>query len=138
MIEFSDQESSVFDEVMQVLKEQLSFESVRLCDETTITLPGLEIYPERRKVCCEHREIKLTTKEYELLYLLAVNKGRVLTYGQIYDKIWGIDGIGDERNSVGCHIRHLRVKLNAIASDAPFTIRCVREIGYCLEVSKLG
>ena len=135
MVEFSDDETSVFDEVMQVLKEQLSFESVRLCDETIITLPGLEIYLGRRKVYCDRREIKLTTKEYELLYLLAVNKGHVLTYGQIYDKIWGMDGMGDERNSVGCHIRNLRYKIHAVAPNILITIRCVREIGYRLDIT---
>ena len=70
-----------------------------------------------------------------MLYLLAVNKGPVLTYGQIYDKVWGTDGMGDERNSDGCPIRNLRYKIHAVAPNIPIAIRCVREIGYRLDIT---
>ena len=43
-------------------------------------LPGLEIYPDRRKIYRDRREIHLTAKEYDLLSFLVANKGRVLTY----------------------------------------------------------
>ncbi len=78
----------------------------------------------------------MTTKEYDLLCLLVANKGIVLTYEQIYQKIWREEGLGNESNAVGCHIRNLREKLYAASPDSPFTIRCVREVGYCLEVDE--
>lgn len=59
----------------------------------------------------DRREINLTTKEYDLLCLLAANRGQVFTYDQIYRKVWGEDAYGDESNAIGCHIRHLREKL---------------------------
>ena len=133
--EFKDQESSVFEAVMEVLKHHSNFEILEPGDETVVSIPGLEIYPERRKIYRDRREIDLTTKEYDLLYLLAINKGHVLTYAQIYQDIWGEEALGNENNAVKCHIRNLRDKLYAAVPDAPFAIRCIREIGYCLEVN---
>ena len=76
----------------------------------------------------------LTTKEYELLCLLAVNRGQVLTYTQIYEKVWGSNPSGNER-IIRFHLCNLRKKLNAISADNSFIIRCVRDVGYCLEVN---
>lgn len=136
VIEFQEQDISVFDEVMEVLKCHPGFEYLRLADEPMVSLPGLEIYPDRRKIYRDRREIRLTAKEYDLLSLLVANKGRVLTYDQIYQKVWGEDAYGDESNAIGCHIRNLREKLYEAEPDAPFTIRCVREVGYCFEINQ--
>ena len=43
----------------------------------------------KRKVFRDRQEIQLTTKEYEILLLLVTHKGYVLTYNQIYEKVWG-------------------------------------------------
>ncbi len=133
MIEFTDKDISIFEEVMAVLKQHPHFEWFTLPDETKLSLPGLEIYPDKRKVYRNRREINLTTKEYDLLSFLVANKGRVLTYEQIYQKVWDEDALGRETNAIGCHIRRLREKLYEAAPDCPFTIRCVREVGYCFE-----
>ena len=133
--EFKDQESSVFEAVMEVLKHHSNFEILEPRDETVVSIPGLEIYPERRKIYSDRREIDLTTKEYDLLYLLAINKGHVLTYAQIYQDVWGEEALDNKNNAVKCHIRNLRDKLDAADPDAPFAIRCIREVGYCLEVN---
>lgn len=134
VLELPDHDSAVFDEIMKVVERHPDIEYLRIKDEPVLSLPGLEIYPDRRKIYRDRREINLTTKEYDLLSLLAANQGRVLTYDQIYRKVWGEDVFGDESNAIGCHIRHLREKLYEAEPDAPFTIRCVREVGYCLEV----
>lgn len=126
---------SVFDEIMDVLKQHSDFEHLQIQDETVLSFPGLEIYPRNRKIYRDRREINLTAKEYDLLCLLVTNKGRVLTYNQIYDKVWGGDAFGNESNSIECHIRHLREKLYEAAPDAPFTIRCMRGVGYCFEMN---
>lgn len=135
MVEFGEDDSAVFDEIMQVLKRHPDFGRLTLSDETVLSLPGLEIYPDRRKIYRDRREINLTAKEYDLLCLLVANKGRVLTYDQIYQKVWGEDAFGSENNAIGCHIRNLREKLYAASPDAPFNIRCVREVGYCFEIN---
>lgn len=136
VIEFDDKDTPIFDEIMRTLKHQPSFEQVRLSSEPVLSLPGLDIYPERRRIFRDSQEIYLTTKEYDLLCLLAANKGMVLTYEQIYQRVWGEEGLGNESNAVGCHVRKLREKLYATTSDSPFSIRCVREIGYCLDIDE--
>jgi DNA-binding response OmpR family regulator len=70
--------------------------------------------------------VELTFKEYELLKLLAGNKGRVYTREALLDKIWGYDYYGGDR-TVDVHIRRLRSKIE----DAGHTyIETVRNIGY--------
>ncbi len=135
VLELHDPDSSIFDEIMEVVNRHPNIEYLRVKDEPMLSLPVLEIYPGRRKIYRDRREINLTTKEYDLLCLLAANRGQVLTYDQIYQKVWGEDAYGDESNAIGCHIRHLREKLYEAEPDAPFTIRCVREVGYCFEIS---
>lgn len=93
---------------MAVLKRYPDFEKIHLNDEMVISLPGLEIYPDQRKIYRDRQEIHLTAKEYDLLCLLVYNQGRVLTYEQIYQKVWGEEPFGKESNAIGCHIRDLR------------------------------
>lgn len=135
VIEFDEQDSPVFDEVMDVLRRHPDFECQQLNDDSVLSIPGLEIYPNRRKIYRGREEISLTVKEYDLFYLLVVNRGHILTYSQIYQKIWGEDALGNESNTIKCHIRNLREKLYKAMPDAPFTIRCEREIGYCFELN---
>ena len=136
MIEFGEQDSPAFDEVMDVLKRHPDFDYQQLNEDSVLSVPGLEIYPSRRKIYRGRKEISLTVKEYDLFYLLVVNQGHVLTYNQIYQKIWGGDALGNESNTIKCHIRNLRDKLNAALPDAAFTIRCEREVGYCFELDR--
>lgn len=136
VIEFDEQDTPVFEEIMRALKQHPAFERMRLNNDTILELPGLKIYPDSRKIFCGRREVNLTTKEYELLCLLVANKGIVLTYERIYQNVWGEEGPGNESTIVGCHMRNLRGKLYAASPDPSFTIRCVREVGYCLEIDK--
>ena len=135
MIEFNGQDSPAFDEVIEVLKRYPDFEYVQMNDDSILSVPGLEIYPSCRKIYRGCKEISLTAKEYDLFYLLVVNRGQVLTYGQIYQNVWGDEAIGRENNAVKCHIRNLREKLFKAIPDADFVIRCVREVGYCFDVA---
>lgn len=136
LIEFENDDTEAFNEIVEMLNRYSGFEHIRLKKEQILRLPGIEIYPHQRKVYRDCREIHLTTKEYDLLCLLAANKGRVLTYEQIYKSVWGEEPIGSVNNTVGCHICNLREKLDEAAPDAPFTIRCVREVGYTFETTE--
>jgi two-component system alkaline phosphatase synthesis response regulator PhoP len=72
------------------------------------------------------RVVELTFKEYELLKLLASNRGRVYTREALLDRIWGYDYYGGDR-TVDVHIRRLRSKID----DSNHTfIETVRHIGY--------
>ena len=95
-----------------------SHEQVK-CDGLTIDLATCE-------VTVNGKIVELTFKEYELLKLLASNKGRVYTRETLLDKIWGYDYYGGDR-TVDVHIRRLRSKIE----DASHTyIETVRNIGY--------
>ena len=62
--------------------------------------------------------------------LLTVNNGRVLTYSQIYEKVWGEALTINERGTIGYHVRNLRKKLYSADPHHPFIIESVREVGY--------
>jgi two-component system, OmpR family, alkaline phosphatase synthesis response regulator PhoP len=77
------------------------------------------------EVTVDGHKVELTFKEYELLKLLASNKGRVFTREVLLDKIWGYDYYGGDR-TVDVHVRRLRGK---IESNRTY-IETVRNIGY--------
>ncbi len=135
ILEFNEQNTHMFDEIMGIIKKYSDAEYLQTKDELILSLPELDIYFDRRKFYHNSNEINLTTKEFEIFYLLAVNRGRVLTYDQIYHKVWNEYTIGNEKNAVKCHIRNIREKLDAALPKASFVIRCVREVGYCFELN---
>ncbi len=74
------------------------------------------------------KEIKLTLKEYEVLLLLASNKGKVFSRDSLLNEVWGYDYIGETR-TVDVHIRHLRKKIEEIDNEKEY-IETVRGVGY--------
>lgn len=72
------------------------------------------------------KKINLTLKEFELLYLLATNRGKVLTRDYLLDKIWGYEYFEGTR-TVDVHIRHLRKKLE---EETTCLIDTIRGVGY--------
>jgi DNA-binding response OmpR family regulator len=79
-------------------------------DHNTYSVDGLEIDDIQRKVTVEGREVKLTPTEYEILKLLVMEKGKVLTIPQIYEDIWKMQAV-DVDNTVAVHVRHIREKI---------------------------
>lgn len=92
-MELNDEEKVVFEEMISRLQPKL--ETWELSKEPVLSLPGLEIYPDRRKVYHDQQEIELNIKEFSLLSLLTANKGRVLTYGQMYQRVWKEEPFGN-------------------------------------------
>ena len=131
--EFEDNESFLFDEIVEILKNHSSFQKYEVDYTHTISFSDLEILPDQRRVHCGKQEVSLTTKEFNLLYYFATNEGRVLTYEQIYQKIWGNYVQDIENNTIGSHVCKLREKLYKACPDRQFEIRCVREMGYSFE-----
>lgn len=134
ILDLQDNDTLAFTEILAFLKKHPDFERYSLKQETVLSLPGLEIHMDKRKVYRNHQEVKLTVTEYKILCFLVSNRNRVLTYEQIYQRIWGEDTIGNEINVVGCHVRNLRKKLFQIAPAPPFKLQTIREIGYCFQV----
>ena len=83
---------------------------------------------ERHTVYVDEKQVELTYKEYELLRLLMVNNGIVLTRNMIMQKVWDTDFEGESR-TVDMHIKTLRQKL----SDEGSCIKTVRNVGYVME-----
>ena len=133
VIEFNESHQPLIDGLIENLKQNHGFEILWLKQEPVLSLPGLEIDPSHRKVYCSDQEIDLTAKEYDILCLFAANKGFVLTYDQIYQKVWKEDAFGGANNAIACHVHNLREKVGKLLPDGCFVIRCVREVGYCFE-----
>lgn len=135
MFESNERKSVVFKELMEALESHPELEIIWMKHEPVLSFPGLEIDSTHRQVYSNGQKISLTAKEYTLLCLLVANEGYVLTYDQIYQKVWGEEAFGSTNNAIKCHIRNLREKLRAANPDARFSIRCVREVGYCFELT---
>jgi two-component system response regulator RegX3 len=86
---------------------------------------------ERHVVTVSGRETKLPLKEFELLELLLRNAGRVLTRGQLIDRVWGADYVGDTK-TLDVHVKRLRAKVEPDPA-APSHIVTVRGLGYKFE-----
>jgi DNA-binding response OmpR family regulator len=76
--------------------------------------------------------LRLANKEFQMLEMLLVHPGQVISADQFMEKIWGYDSDA-EQNVVWVYISYLRKKLAAL--DATVTIRAVRGLGYTLEES---
>ncbi len=72
--------------------------------------------------------VQLPLKEFELLELLLRNAGRVLTRGQLIDRIWGADYVGDTK-TLDVHVKRLRAKIEPDPSQ-PRYLQTVRGLGY--------
>jgi two-component system KDP operon response regulator KdpE len=79
-------------------------------DEPVLTFGGLAIDLTRRYVAVDGGEVKLTPTEYELLRILVVNAGKVLTHRQLMRTVWG-PSYEQETNYLRVYIRQLRQKI---------------------------
>ncbi|MFF5175348.1 response regulator [Micromonospora sp. NPDC000089] len=86
---------------------------------------------ERHVVTVDGGAVQLPLKEFELLELLLRNAGRVLTRGQLIDRVWGADYVGDTK-TLDVHVKRLRSKIEPEPS-APRFIVTVRGLGYKFE-----
>ena len=86
---------------------------------------------ERHAVSVEGREVSMPLKEFELLEFLLRNAGRVLTRGQLIDRIWGSDYFGDTK-TLDVHIKRIRAKIEPDPSQ-PQLLVTVRGLGYRFE-----
>lgn len=96
--------------------------------EEKLIIDSMEINRSRRTVTFEGNPIELSFKEFELLYLLAKNRGIVFTRDNLLEKVWGYDYIGETR-TVDVHVSNLRKKIEKDES-LPVYIKTVRGMGY--------
>ena len=86
---------------------------------------------ERHQVTVNEILINLPLKEFELLEFLMRNSGRVLTRGQLIDRVWGGDYYGDTK-TLDVHIKRLRSKIEDDPAN-PLLIQTIRGLGYKFE-----
>lgn len=91
----------------------------------------LEITVDEFLVLKGDEKIKLTKKEFEILVLLASNKGRIFSPRAIYEYVWN-DCYMENDNSVLTHIRNLREKIGDIQKDRRY-IKTIWGVGYSIE-----
>jgi two-component system response regulator RegX3 len=100
--------------------------------ESVLIAGDLRLDSDRHVVTLNGNPLTLPLKEFELLELLMENVNRVLTRGQIIDRVWGSNYFGDTK-TLDVHIKRLRSKVEEDPAR-PKYIQTVRGLGYKLEV----
>ncbi|MDQ3157526.1 MAG: response regulator transcription factor [Actinomycetota bacterium] len=83
---------------------------------------------DRHLVTVDGDEVRLPLKEFELLEFFLRNTGRVLTRGQLIDRVWGADYVGDTK-TLDVHVKRIRAKIERDPAN-PATLITVRGLGY--------
>ena len=96
-----------------------------------LTVNDLSLDCTSRLLSAGERSVRLGFKEFEVLRLLMVNHGNVVTKETLISKIWGLDSEAED-NNVEVYISFLRKKLEHLRSAVK--IKTIRMVGYCLEV----
>ena len=96
-----------------------------------ISIKGLTINKDNHKVTVYGEEIKLTPIEFDILYLLASNPGRVFSTDEIFEKVWN-EKVYEANNTVMVHIRRLRGKMKEDTRQNKI-ITTVWGVGYKIE-----
>ncbi len=97
-----------------------------------IVIRGLEIIKDSRQVFINGTEITLAQKEFDLLLYMAETPNRVFSRNELFEKIWGLDAIGDT-STVTVHIGRVREKIESSPSN-PQYVETVWGAGYRLRV----
>ncbi len=96
--------------------------------ETVLEAGPVRMDVERHAVTVDGREVAMPLKEFELLEFLLRNAGRVLTRGQLIDRVWGSDYFGDTK-TLDVHVKRIRAKIEADPAN-PRLLVTVRGLGY--------
>ncbi len=100
-------------------------------DVAVVTAGPVRIDPDRHEVQVNGSSVSLPLKEFDLLEYLVRNSGRVLTRGQLIDRIWGSDYVGDTK-TLDVHVKRLRSKIEPDPAH-PVHLLTVRGLGYKFE-----
>jgi two-component system response regulator RegX3 len=114
--------------IRAVLRRRIDLEGD---DDGIVEVGSVRMDVERHSVSVEGREVNMPLKEFELLELLLRNAGRVLTRGQLIDRVWGSDYFGDTK-TLDVHIKRIRSKIEESPSE-PTRLVTVRGLGYRFE-----
>ena len=99
---------------------------------TILEVGDVRLDADRHVVTVRGEQVKLALKEFELLEVLLANAGRVMTRGQLIDRVWGMDYVGDTK-TLDVHVKRLRAKIESDPAQ-PQLLTTVRGLGYRIEV----
>ncbi|GAA1484379.1 response regulator transcription factor [Brachybacterium fresconis] len=97
-------------------------------EDATLTAGGIMMDVERHVVQVRGEDVSLPLKEFELLEMLLRNVDRVLTRGQLIDRVWGANYVGDTK-TLDVHVKRLRAKIEDDPKN-PVHLVTVRGLGY--------
>jgi two-component system, OmpR family, response regulator len=120
-----------FHPVELVMRVKSLLKRYRVASAGKITFNDITIDQSSYKVQIKDKDFMLPTKQFELLYMLASQPGKIFTRDQLIESIWGLDYEGDER-TVDTHIKKLRKQFKN--DEDLLQIITVRGLGYKLEV----
>lgn len=100
-------------------------------DERVLEGERVSLDIDRHTVSVDGAVIRMPLKEFELLEVLMRNAGRVLTRGQLIDRVWGSDYFGDTK-TLDVHIKRIRSRIEKNPSE-PVSLVTVRGLGYRFE-----
>ncbi len=117
--------------IRAVLRRGPETEVAEEVDEQILSGGRVQMDVERHTVLVDGNPVPMPLKEFDLLEYLMRNAGRVLTRGQLIDRIWGADYVGDTK-TLDVHVKRLRTKIEAEPSR-PTQLVTVRGLGYKFE-----
>ena len=112
--------------IKAVLRRNLKEEPTK--DDGVLDISGIRLDTDRHTLHVKGELVAIPLKEFELLEYLMSNVGRVLTRGQLIDRVWGSDYYGDTK-TLDVHIKRLRSKIEADPAE-PVHLVTVRGLGY--------
>lgn len=117
--------------VRAALRRSGAVTAVSVVGDSSVSVGDITIDPDRHVVTVRGAITKLPLKEFELLYVLMANAGRVMTRDTLIDRVWGSDYYGDTK-TLDVHIKRLRSKVEVDPGN-PRAILTIRGLGYKYE-----
>ena len=101
-------------------------------EENSIVFSGLVLNKDKHECILNEKPLSLTPTEFSILWVLASNRGRVVSSEELFHAVWGDKYFTNCNNTVMVHIRHLRGKMHDSA-ERPQYIKTVWGVGYKIE-----
>ena len=131
IVTVSEDEEHILMDIQQNLQSKATYVAIHSEQNMIFSFPNFEIDLYHREVWYNNKLVRLTNIEFRILHYLASQPGRVFTYQQIYEAVWGEEYI-HEKGIIMTHIRHIRQKLEAVGDSFNY-IENIRGVGYRLK-----
>lgn len=128
IIRVSNPNSGFMKQLEQMLEKYKCESREIISKKTCLVFEKIKIYPEHHQVILDEREVALTGKEFQILLLLAENRGQVFSKKRIYEIVWQEEYMYDDKN-LTAYINRIRKKLEQDSKNPEF-IQTVWGVGY--------